>query len=346
MRICILCAVYLKNISGIQKTFRGVVLADSAYYLIPETSRYDWHNDSTIFDNVSNDEAQIAKSDDGINDIIDKTEQWNYLGNLIPPTIKLNKSSSVTGTSEVIVKKPEGSSGSIASHNWTDPCTWYTESIRVTGETLILNTGKIYDIANSNIIDLIHGRVSDEDDISSSYLVKVYDNGVEKTEDTDYTVDYENGKITFVDIYTVTGPVTADYSYENGSEFRLVPESGKRLDLEHAELQFSKDIDMNSSYIDFDIWVYNPLDLPNKILYKRKRYKNIKDILNSANLGQGEVPVIAGLLNPVLVFPFNYVTTQSLLSSQGAELRISINDDKPLLGEWATTTFYITSEAE
>ena len=82
------------------------------------------------------------------------------------------------------------------------------------------------------------------------------------------------------------------------------------------------------------------------MLYKRKRYKNIKDILNSANLGQGVIPAIDNFTNDILVFPFNYVTTQSLLSSQGAELRVSLSDDTALTGEWATATFYIMSEAE
>lgn len=262
-------------------------------------------------------------------------------------TVQLEKLSSVSGIPEVALRKQEGSSGSIATHDWTDPCTWYSESTRVTGETLALESGKTYTMVQDNVIDLVHGRVSDEDDFSSAYLVKVYDDASLKTEGTDYTVDYENGKVTFNAGYSVVGPVTADYSYESGSTFKLVPDTGKVLHLEHAELQFSSDIQIPAgSYIDFDIYVYNPADLPNKILYKRKRYKNIKDILNSANLGQGKIQAIAGLTNDILVFPFNYVTAQSLQSSVGAELRVSISDNTPLTGEWATTTFYIMSEVE
>ena len=59
-----------------------------------------------------------------------------------------------------------------------------------------------------------------------------------------------------------------------------------------------------------------------------------------------EKPAIATFTNNVLVFPFNYVTSQSMYSSQGAELRVSISNDEPLTGEWATTTFYIMSEDE
>jgi len=339
-------AIYLKNIDTESHTFRGRVVAADAYVQIPESERYDWHNDSTILQHITDDEAQIAKSDDGGNDIDDKAEQWNYLGNLVPPTVDLLNKTTISGIPKVSVYKSEGSSGSIASHDWTDPCTWYTKSKRTIAETLTLDTGKIYDMAKDNIIDLIHGRVSDEDDFASTYIVKVYDNAVLKVEGTDYEVNYEDGVVTFDAGYTVTAPVTADYSYEDGSCFVLAPESGKVLNLEHAELQFTSNIAMNSSSIDFDIWVYNPYDLPNKILYKRKRYKNVKDILNSANLGQGKIPPIDILTRDVLVFPFNYVTTQSLQSSVGAELRVSINDDTPLTGEWATTTFYVGSEDE
>jgi len=339
-------AIYVKNIDTSSQVIRGRTVAVNAYLLVPEAERPSWAADSDLYDRVSSDLIMFAKADDGLNDITDYAEQWAYLGNLVPPTVDLKNKTSVSGIPKVALYKGEGSSGSIASHDWTDPCTWYNDSTRVTGETLTLDTGKIYDMVNSNIIDLKHGRVSDEDLIVSTYEVKVYDNGTEVTEDTDYTVDYENGKITFDAAYTVTGPVTADYSYENGSTFILKPDSGKVLNLEHAEIQVTKNIQMNSSFIDFDIWVYNPQDLPNKMLYKRKRYKNIKDILNSANLGQGSIHAVDTFTNEILIFPFNYITTQSLLDSQGTELRISISDDQPLTGEWATTTFYITSEDE
>jgi hypothetical protein len=71
--------IYIKNISGSEKTFRGNVLADGAYKLIEEHDRLQWYADETIFDHISADEAQIAKLDDGSADIEDKTQQWKYL---------------------------------------------------------------------------------------------------------------------------------------------------------------------------------------------------------------------------------------------------------------------------
>jgi hypothetical protein len=249
------------------------------------------------------------------------------------------------GKSLIAVKKADGLGGSKISHDWTDPCTWYQESSRVTGETLT-GSGVTWNTANPNVIDLTHGRVSDEDDFSSGYLLKVYDDAVEQTEGSgdDYTFDYATGTVTFAS--TPTGPVTADYSYATDSTYTVSPDEGKILSINRAELQFSKNVSMGDSYVDFEIWVYNPYDLPNKILYKRKRYKNIKDIINGANLGQGVIPAISGLSQDILVFPFDYVTTQDLKYSQGTELRIKINDDAPFSGEWATVTIYFNSETE
>lgn len=339
-------SVYIKNIDTVSHVFRGRTVTVGSYLLIPEIERSAWAVDSGILQHVTDGEAKIAKSDDGNNDIEDKAEQWNYIGNMVPPIVDLANKTAISGIPKVALYKPEGSSGSTASHDWTDPCTWYHQSSRVTSETLTLDTGKIYDTANINVIDLTHGRVSDEDGVASAYDVKIYDNAVLKVEDTDYTVNYTTGVVTFDAGYTVTGPVTADYSYESGSCFVFAPITGKVLNLEHAELQFTSDIQFGSSFIDFDIWVYDPNDLPNKVLYKRKRYKNIKDILNSANLGQGKIQALDIFTNDVLVFPFNYVTTQALQSSVGAELRVSLSNDAPLTGEWATATFYITSDDE
>lgn len=263
---------------------------------------------------------------------------------LDPPTEVALSEKTPGGTPLIAVKKADGSGGTKISHDWTDPCTWYKQSTRVTGETLTLDTGLIYDFANQNVIDLTHGRHTDEDDDLAGRELNVYDNGVELVEDTDYTMNYESGKVTLN--ASPTGPVTADYSYASGSAYIVGPDAGKVFSITRAELQFSKDVIMNGSFVDFEIWVYNPYDLPNKFLYKRKRYKNIKDIINGANLGQGVIPAIDGLTNDVLVFPFDYVTTQDLTYSTGAELRIRINNDTPFSGEWATVTIYYDSHDE
>jgi len=251
------------------------------------------------------------------------------------------KHTQVQGIPKVSIYKPEGSSSTIVSHVWTDPSSWYTKSTRVTGETLSLVAGKIYDFANPNVIDLTHGRMYAENDITG-YELKVYDNGTLTTEDTDYTMNYESGQVTFDAGYTVTGPITADYSHESGSEWTLKPLANKILHIEHAEIQFTKNVVM--SPISFEIWVYNPADLPNKIPYQKIVYKNIKDVINASNLGQGFIPALDVLGQDILVFPFNYATIKSLRDADGAELRIKILNDTKFQGEWATATFYVLSQ--
>ena len=73
--------IYIKNISGLEKTFRGNVLANNTYHLIPDSERYDWHQDEVIFQDVANGDAQMCKDDSGSKDIESKTEQWCFLGN-------------------------------------------------------------------------------------------------------------------------------------------------------------------------------------------------------------------------------------------------------------------------
>lgn len=261
--------------------------------------------------------------------------------------VDLFKKTSIQKIPMVAIYKPEGSSGSIATHDWCDKTTWYGSSVRVLGEELSLTaneSGKEYDSTNQYWIDLVHGKKSDEDEISTPYLAKVYVDAVLKTEVTDYTVNYASGLVTFIEVQT--GVVTADYSYATNSTFKLAPDAGKVLILEHAELQFSTNINLQNQFIDFEIWVYNPYNLPNKFMYKRKRYKNIKDVINSANLGQGVIPAIAGLTNDIVVLPFNYATIQPLQSSVGAELRISLSNNVPFTGEFSTATFYVVSQTE
>ena len=70
-----------------------------------------------------------------------------------------------------------------------------------------------------------------EDSIAnvSNYYVVVKVDTIEKTEGTDYTVDYEAGTITFASALQGTETVTMSYYYEKGSEFKIVPDSGKKL---------------------------------------------------------------------------------------------------------------------
>jgi len=257
---------------------------------------------------------------------------------------------------KVAVYKAEGDSFIAVTPDFTDRTTWFQESIKVTDEVLTLDTGKTYNSANTFWINATHGKIYMEDAITVGglplhfggtriYPAQIKDNGTEIAEDTDYSINYDTGMVTLDADYTAIGSITATYYYATTSVYTIKPDDLKMIHIEHSELQFTGDLLMNAP-VNFDIWVYNPGDLPNKMLYKRTTYKNIKDIINAANLGTGVIAPVDILTNPISVFPFDYATLKTLRSSQGAELRVSVEGDIPFSGEWGTATFYILSEAE
>jgi len=257
---------------------------------------------------------------------------------------------------KVAMYKAEGDSFISVTPDFTDKTTWYQESIKAIDEVLTLDTGKIYNSVNTFWVDATHGKIYMEDAITVGgvplhfggtriYPAQIKDNGTEIAEDTDYSIDYATGIVTLDDSYTAVGSITATYYYATTSVFTIKPDALKMIHIEHSELQFTGDLVMNAP-VDFDIWVYNPYDLPNKMLYKRTTYKNIKDIINAANLGTGVIAPVDILTNPISVFPFDYATLKTLRSSQGAELRVSTRGDTPFTGEWGTATFYVLSEDE
>jgi hypothetical protein len=91
----------------------------------------------------------------------------------------------------------------------------------------------------------------------------------------------------------------------------------------------------------FEIWVYNPADLPNRIKYQVESYKTMKDFISTGNQGQGEIAAVSELTQPLVVFPYDYASLKILKSSQGAQVRISIDDNIKVGAELATATFYV-----
>ena len=245
------------------------------------------------------------------------------------------------GRAQFSMQKPSGISfDSVSSHDFTDRTTWFTNSVRVTGETLTTN-GLEYSSINPYWIDLEHGKHAKEDEVSAPYVPVIYDGGVEVT--SGFAINYDTGKVTFDS--APGGAVTADYSYSPDTSYRsawtIAPSAGKVLKLEHAELDFT--IDVTFDIVDFEIWVYNPYDPPNKVMYTRTTYKNFKDILKIANTVE-VIPALQGITNDTLRAVFDYTSTINLDSSVGAELRIVLRNDTPMTGEFGTITLYTIEE--
>lgn len=280
----------------------------------------------------------LAINKDGNPDQTDFENNYKANGNKL-----LDKKSPTSQRHEVAIYQPEGTFKAHVTHNFNDKTTWYTMSQRVIGEALNLETGKTYTSVNPNWIDLVHGKHTREDDIAATYVEKVYDNGTELISETQYTVNYKEGKVVLDASYSPTGPITADYSYATTSEFILKPNVGKVLKIEHTELDFSIDTIMKSTH--FQIWAYNPADLPNKVMVAQTTYKNELDILKVAN-AITHIAKWGSLTQDVKRAEFEYSRTIDLKDSQGAEMRVRIKDDAEFIGEWSTATLYTSEEDE
>jgi len=251
--------------------------------------------------------------------------------------------------------------------NLCDECTWYEGSTRVTDEEATdSGDGLTWNLTADALIDMYHGRVHDEDGYVQDqkddnpgsphgYKIVVKVDTVEKTERTpfadsggDYVVDYDNATITFSSSQA-GNTVEVSYSKPNGFIYTIAPDNGYYIDIEKSEVQFSKNVEMNDTIL-FEIWAYNPEDLPNKMKVKEQIYKKTRDFIDEA---EGTFPVVPafggaarGHSQEIYGFPFHYGTVKRLCSSQGAEIRVKIENDIVFGGELATATFYLTAKAE
>lgn len=258
----------------------------------------------------------------------------------------------------------EGDEMIVASHNFCDATTWFSTSARVTEEVLTdSGDGLTFGTASHTPwIDLVHGKVLWEDDISDSYKIVVTVDNVEKTEDpmygptADYSVNYANGTVTFHSSQAGS-TVKVSYSYATSSTYILRPKPGKCIVIEDAEIQFSSDLEYNDC-IRLAPWGYcivfapqyaesNGGPIPDldlvELTPRVRRYLRHDQILDEA---RGAYPVIGivggpgGSTSERFGYPLIYKTVTELHSEYGMELRISLENDIAFGGERGTVTFY------
>jgi len=333
--------VKIKNTGSSAKTYVGQTINAGAYYTILPEELQSYKVSGKVFTDVASGALVVS---DGVTDFADPVQGWDFLLGNLPSEVSLPIKSPISGRPEFIAIEAEGNGEAIPSHNFMDKTTWFQESIRITGENPVLETGKVYNLTKSNIIDCSHGKITFEDANNAAQLFKAFDGGTEIALDADFTVDYDLGKITLDVNYTLVGALTVDYSYENGSTFTLKPQPGKSLSIKDAEIQFSSDISMKP--IIFEIWAYNPADLPNKVIAFSRKYKNIKDIINVARQGKGRIEPCDVLTLPTYVFPFSYDRKIVLEDSKGMELKVKVENNDVMGGSYGTMTFYAIEENE
>jgi hypothetical protein len=153
------------------------------------------------------------------------------------------------------------------SPNWADPTTWYQESVRVVNEELaaIDDERTKFKTKQSNLVDLVHGKVPMEDLISAPYLASVYVDGTMVYEDEpliydgsgkrDFDIDYQAGIVSFHYSIPSGSVVTMDYSWAKNSNYRIVPNPGKKISIQAAEAEFTTDFIMTDTVI-YQAFVY------------------------------------------------------------------------------------------
>lgn len=277
----------------------------------------------------------------------------------------------------VSVFPAEGSRTNIITHLWTDPTSWYQGSIRVTDEipTPLDANGKNFQLANQNIIDLEHGKIFGEDFLLDSngvsYRVVVKVDGVPRlqadmdTGDGEWSLNYRTGVLT-MNPNVAPASLSVSYHYSTTSAFVIKPLPGKILKIKSAEVQFSRNVSMQDT-VQFEYlgWcsVFDPVGFANGDygpdpeflipLTTPTRYKTMHNFLSESN---GSFPVIPAstdnsphtqrdLRSDVLTFPWDYQASIPVYSSMGMQIRMSLLNDRPMRGDFATATFYCFSES-
>jgi len=249
--------------------------------------------------------------------------------------------------------------------NVTRPCTWWEQSTVIT-EAVLTDQGDhlSYAAPDSNIITVQHGRLFREDNIlvetpTLAVKVEVQAGGiggwVEKTERTlanamtgDYDVAYTTGVITFLSPLDAADNVRASYHKVNGFHFTVAPAPGKLLKVYRAEMQFTEDVDI-ATIIRYQVWAYNPYDLPNKVNVGETAYKSMSDIVQESIGAYPPIPPLGGtngFTKAVHIVRFEYPAVLALYSSMGMELRVALDGDVPFGGEFANATIYCVEDDE
>jgi hypothetical protein len=256
---------------------------------------------------------------------------------------------------------PSGSKGiSLVTPDLSDRTTWYQKSVQVSDETLTdSGDGLTFTSAHPHWINIYslkvtytHKQIPKRDGTfgkHADWAITIKVDG--STVTTGFTINYPAGTVTFNS--SKSGTITATYWHNDGvthpSEWLLVPGTGKKLVVEHAELQFSSGMTINDT-IRFEIWAGANLatygSFPDYLFeagygQMRADYRNANDLINTANLGQGEIPKFGALTKNVTVIPFNYLQAFCLNSTQGAIFRVLLINDTPYTDcDICTGTFY------
>ena len=282
------------------------------------------------------------------------------------------------GTPMFVSSPRQGNEWVLVTHNFSDPCTWFQDSNRVTNETLTdSGDGYTFNSVNKSWVDMISGRMHNDDmwvelqqgmnpSNPHGYSVQVTINGNPvimrvpfANTGGDYEVIWENGQILFYSNQS-GNDVVASYSYATDSTFYVQPrQPGTYLVIEDSEADVTTDTIMNDE-LDYGYWELGS-DGATWSELGGYAYKRAAQIVTEA---KGAFPIIyalgataedkqlslqefrrksRGTMSDRQILPFSYNTV--LTVKPGAQIRMWLKNHIQFGGECVSMTFYC-SEVE
>jgi len=352
--------ITVKNVDTIVHVWCGQTFEIGEELTIDETK---WASSSEFLAAIATGKALIGN---GITHYSDVNTAINFFKGLLPSSVHL-ENVKTSGQGNLIFEQGifTGASTSrgvsLVTPDLGDRTTWYQKSSQVTNETLTdSGDGLTFTSAHPHWINIYslkvtytHKQIPKRDGTfgkHADWAITIKVDG--STVTTGFTINYPAGTVTFNSSKSGS-TITATYWHNDGvthpSEWLLVPGTGKKLVVEHAELQFSSGMAVNDT-IRFEIWAGANLatygSFPDYLFeagygQMRADYRDANDLINTANLGQGEIPKFGSLTKNVTVIPFNYLQAFCLSSAQGAIFRVVLTNDTPYTDcDICTGTFY------
>jgi hypothetical protein len=271
-----------------------------------------------------------------------------YVPHQEPPQNVIIKNIDVS-TSEKALKvtptKLEGSSTLLVSHNFCDKTTWYTESALVTSEILSASGvgNLVFTSLHSHWIDLEHGKLPYEHRLAPTYkpVISLDDVPLTGNAASGFTINYENGSVTFLS--EQTGVVKARYHYAQGSGWIIAPDAGKILKIIGTSVKFTEDVELDMAHaISFQLYIMGgtvPYGSPTI-------YNNMNDVIKCSMGESYVVPAFGTFTKNVIVLPFDYITSKDLPSSIGALIKIRLLTSNPIPGTFGMVAVHCISVPE
>lgn len=296
----------------------------------------------------------------------------------------------VTVINEIVTKKSSiATNVYIFSPDLADKTTWYHDAIQVVDESVSVGDGITTtfqlahgngSIAGENILDLAHGKVTDETNIYTpstatppstrgGYLVTVNINGVPVPErevysqNGEWTMNYKEGLITFFSPPAIGDTVTCSYWYvpinAAGTIFKVTSDLGSYITIDYVEAQFTTDMSLKDSFI----YTYTPTAYPHINLINPLEYKNMYNVIDfsvsalpiikkSTVLNSGDtISTTRNLTADIQVIPWNYISELNIdgdlvdipgLGPQKVQLLAYLKNGVPCEGSRVTIVIYGT----